>query len=496
MLLYEHSVASHIFTCYAFVSRFNSCPHGYVIETYSKYTFPLCCHLVYIDPSGGFAVASYQLISHASPSGYTGVFESSTDFGSGVAALGDLDRDDIQDIVVGQKEYYYSKGAVNIIFMHTDGTVKSHQMIAYNKGGFTGYLGSYHFGGSVGSIGDLNDDGNMDIVVGSIYYKTPYYASGAAYVIFLNIDGSCLSHQLIADSTGGFTGDFLGRRFGSSVDGIGDLNGDGILDILVGAHLEGTGYTGAVHIIFMQTDGTCLSHQRITPETGGLTFVSGAYDYFGHSGTSMGDLNGDNNTDIAVGCLGCDSSTTTSPGAVFMIFLHTDGTGLSHQKISVSTGGFTGALDYQDYFGQSVGQMGDLNEDGNIDILVGVIYDDDGGGNNGAIYIIFLQSDGTCLSHLKISETSDAAGELTSEFIDYESFGWSVAGIGDLNGDGILDFVVGDQYENAGGYQTGAIYTVFLNGKLFDHSFSVLEIHVSSIIILISIDFLNQILQI
>ncbi len=81
------------------------------------------------------------------------------------------------------------------------------------------------------------------------------------------------------------------------------------------------------------------------------------------------------------------------------------GTVLSHQKISDTEGGFKGALDKGDEFGSSVASLGDLDGDGVGDVAVGATDDDDGGENRGAVWILFLNPDGTVKSHQKISDT-------------------------------------------------------------------------------------------
>ena len=109
----------------------------------------------------------------------------------------------------------------------------------------------------------------------------------------------------------------------------------------------------------------------------------------------------------------------------------------SHQRISDSQGGFLGTLDNEDLFGRSVCNIGDLNGDGITDIAVGAEWDDDGGPRKGAVWILFLNSDGTVGSFQKISETQ---GNFTGVFTSSpELFGVSVANLGDLDGDGIVD---------------------------------------------------------
>ncbi|MCH7638545.1 MAG: FG-GAP repeat protein, partial [Bacteroidetes bacterium] len=116
------------------------------------------------------------------------------------------------------------------------------------------------------------------------------------------------------------------------------------------------------------------------------------------------------------------------------------GTVLSHQKISDTAGDFTGILDDFDFLGSSVAGVGDLDGDGIQDIAVGASNDDDGGDARGAVWVLFLNTDGTVKSHQKISDTE---GGFTGTLDDLDLFGIWVAGVGDLDGDGILDIAVG-----------------------------------------------------
>jgi hypothetical protein len=107
---------------------------------------------------------------------------------------------------------------------------------------------------------------------------------------------SVKSHQKISDLEGGFTGVLSNRdQFGSSVTSIGDLDGDGVVDLAVGAIGDNDGGrdTGAVWVLCMNTNGTVKTHQKISNTEGGFTGVLSNRDQFGSSVTSIGDLDGE-----------------------------------------------------------------------------------------------------------------------------------------------------------------------------------------------------------
>ncbi len=117
---------------------------------------------------------------------------------------------------------------------------------------------------------------------------------------------------------------------------------------------------------------------------------------------------------------------------------------LSHQKISDTEGGFNGIMDNSDGFGISVASLGDLDGDGGADLAVGA-FSDDGGVRRGAVWVLFLNLDGTVKSHQKISDTQ---GGFTGVLDDGDWFGSSVAALGDLDGDGVIDLAVGAIFDD------------------------------------------------
>ena len=132
---------------------------------------------------------------------------------------------------------------------------------------------------------------------------------------------------------------------------------------------------------------------------------------------------------------------------------------ISEMHITSESGGFPEVLDSDDWFGYAVEDIGDLNGDGVHDIAVGVIKDDDGGFNRGAIYIMFLNADGSINDYQKISNTS---GNFNANLDDWDIFGTSLAYLGDINNDGLTEIAVAAEYDGDGGYRRGAVYILSL----------------------------------
>ena len=126
---------------------------------------------------------------------------------------------------------------------------------------------------------------------------------------------------------------------------------------------------------------------------------------------------------------------------------------LFHQKISSTAGNFSGPLDNNDWFGNAAG-LGDLDGDGFADLAVGAAQDGDNGTRHGAVWILFLNADGTVDRHQKINETN---GGFDGELIDWAYFGWATEAIGDVDGDGVIDLAVGATGDTDGGIDAGAV---------------------------------------
>lgn len=352
--------------------------------------------------------------------------------------------------------------------------VESAQKISDTAGNFEGVLDDNdRFGSSVANIGDLDADGVIDLAVGAPLDDDGGTDRGAVWILFMNDDGTVDTDQKISETEGSLSLiDVLedNDQFGSAVAELGDLNGDGILDIAAGAPLDDTGGTdrGAVWILFLDTDGTVLFNQKISDSIISLIDILEDNDQFGGAIANIGDLNNDLIPEIAVGARLSDDGGGDR-GAVWILFMAADGTVTAGQKISDTDGDFAGTLQDGDRFGSSIAGIGDLDGDGIEDIAVGAIGDDDGGTDRGAVWILFMNADGTVRFEQKLSETN---GEFGGGLNDNDHFGSALAGIGDYNGDGIVDIAAGAEQDNDGGSNRGAVWILFMdsNGELISKS--------------------------
>jgi hypothetical protein len=357
--------------------------------------------ILFLRPDG--TVKAHTKISSTS-GGFAGPLDDNDLFGWSVAGLGDLDGDGVPDLAAGgwldddgggpslDEDY----GGIWILFLKPDGTVKSQAKISATQGGFTGLLEQGdRFGSSLSPLGDLDGDGVVDLAAGAIYDDDGGTNCGCVWILFLQLDGSVKAQRKLSNLEGGFSGPLLDNdRFGYSSAALGDLDGDGVVDLAAGAILDGDGgaQRGAEWILFLNADGTVKDRAKISSTQGGFAGPLDDADTFGRASAALGDLDRDGVLDLAVGA-GGDDDGAEGAGAVWLLFLHPDGSVKSHAKLSATQGGFTGTLDDSDDFGQSAASLGDLDHDGVVDLSVGALLDDDGGPERGAVWILFL-SDG------------------------------------------------------------------------------------------------------
>lgn len=356
----------------------------------------------------------------------------------------------------------------------TPGVVLSSAKISSLAGGFAGPLHNLdEFGGAVAWLGDLDGPGPSvaAVAVGAALDDDGSGDRGAVWILFLNASGTVLSSTKISDLVNlpGQPLDGL-DQFGSSLAWLGDLDGEGPSAgaLVVGSPFDDDGGTdrGAVYVLFLSTGGTVLTVQKISALQGNFTGALDNLDEFGDSVANLGDLddNGPSARAIAVGA-GGDDDGGTDRGAVWILFLGSDGTVKSFSKISSTQGNFAGPIHNTDDFGGALAALGDLDVMGPsaLALAVGATFDDDGGLDRGAVWILFLSRAGTVMSQQKISDTQGNFNDILS---DTDEFGGALACVPDLDSIGVSSYVtlaVGIAADDDGGEDRGAIQILFLN---------------------------------
>ncbi len=236
-------------------------------------------------------------------------------------------------------------------------------------------------------------------------------------------------------------------RIGYSVSGAGDVNGDGRADVVVGS-------IGSAYVVFGRTATTRISLPALGTE--GFRIVGTlASDNAGQAVSGAGDVNADGRADVIVGASGASNNTVTGSGSAYVVFGKASTT--SVQLVSLEADGLGFRIDGAlagDGAGEAVAGAGDVNGDGRADILVGAR--DAGVDNQGAAYVVFGK---TSTGGIDLNELADGGFRMDGAAAD-DSAGDAVSGVGDVNGDGRPDVLVGAPSAD-GPRSGGTAYVVF-----------------------------------
>ncbi len=347
-------------------------------------------------------------------------------FGISVGTAGDVNGDGYDDFIVGAMQNDAAGVDAGAAYLYYGGATPDAAADLVLTGAATNDL----FGCSVGTAGDVNNDGYDDIIVGARYNDAGGTTAGRAYVYF----GGATPHKL-PDWT--LTGLAASDNFGISVGTAGDVNKDGYDDVIVGApNNDASGPdAGAAYVFYGGVSPDAIADLTMYGES--------PADYFGLSVGTAGDMNGDGYADVIVGAPLSDVG------------------GLNIGRAYVFRGGATAdavadlalpGVAAGDEFGHSVGTAGDVNDDGYSDVIVGAYYNDTGGSTAGAAYVFYggVSADTVADVTLLGASTNDA-------------FGTSVGAAGDVFGDGFPDVIVGAPYSDLGASQSGAAYVFDFN---------------------------------
>lgn len=269
---------------------------------------------------------------------------------------------------------------------------------------------------------------------------------------------------LTAAIGGALGGAAQGDNLGHSVSHAGDFNGDGIDDFIVGAPFAGSngGTQGAAYIVFGKDAGIPLPLLASQLNSSNFLALYGEAngDQFGSSVSAAGDVNGDGFDDVIVGAPKADANATQR-GEAYVVYGHGGAfpTSFNVGNVDGNTGFKIFGSGSNDALGTSVAGAGDFNGDGLADVIVGATAGNGDQADSGAAYVVFGKTSRTSTTYTSIPSAGEfvtLGGSLAGDMT-----GASVAGGGDLNGDGYSDVIVGAPLAKHGGVSTGVAYVVY-----------------------------------
>ncbi|WP_052055873.1 S-layer family protein [Myxosarcina sp. GI1] len=517
-----------------------------VVGNYNRYTTGGESYVVF----GSSSIGSDDGIDLSSLDGSNGfVLEGNNGdrFGTSVSSAGDVNGDGIEDIIIGAPGTYdYSndtggEGKSYVVFGGTEigssGNLKLEILDGSNGFVINGVDPDDNSGRSVSNAGDVNGDGFDDLIIGAPnatgiattynsasnsydYVDDEYLNNGESYVVFggsnlgsdskINLGSLNGSNGFVLQGIDG-TNKFASRieinydldRFGFSVSGAGDVNGDGFDDLIIGApgiaRYDGSGGgEGETYVVFGGSNlgsGGAFAVDAIDGNNGLVLDAANIYSdssinyfgeiYFGFSVSNAGDVNGDSFDDLFIGAAfsavsrGGTSLTESGKGYVIFGGNEFEDSGVLHPNALDGSNGFTlESSEEGNLLGRAVSNAGDVNGDGFDDLIIGA---PDGGAFNmngyfypgsgsGTSYVVFgsdeVGSEGTI--DVDVLNSNDGIILEGIEKGDRETFdngdrsGYSVSSAGDVNDDGIDDLIIGAPFADLdGNNQTGETYVVF-----------------------------------
>lgn len=367
--------------------------------------------------------------------------------GAGLAHLGDLDGDGLQELALGQPGDEQDVGSLLLLSVDTTGEVQHTQRITRPATLASYYRWQGNWGQRVEALGDWDGDGIPDVAVCEPDARLGALPYGIVWILLLQADGSLKQVIPLHGRVEGLQGVVSsGEHFGQDVLPLGDVDGNGQVDLVVGAPGDPDKARGEVYLLRMAAPdrvGEALPLSEHMPEDWREGLRKG--DQLGYALASPGDLDGNGWPELLVGAPGDDGSGTDQ-GAVHLLWLG-GGLPIRHRTLRNDQGGFDVHLDADDRWGVSLAQIPGLMGDSLKAVATGAYLDDDGSKNRGAIYVLGLDAEGTVQQHHKISFTTpNFEGKASGEY----RWGYSLNPAGDLDGDQRPDLLVNGHLDDRG----------------------------------------------
>jgi len=343
-------------------------------------------------------------------------------FGAAVTNAANFDEDEYHDIAVGapvQSDTTNEPGSVFVFYGSSNPSGNENPDVIID-----GENEDDHFGTSVHGGYDIVGDSKADLIVGAPNYDSGANLSvGRAYV-FAGHHRESLPEELEAgsDAHATLTGEDAADQFGAAVAIVGDVNGDGTLDVAVGAPEYGPG-ASTLGAVYMFLGGAGLSGS-IPADEASMRIVGGGAD-FGIAISAAGDLNADGFDDFVIGAPDWTSGGQNLRGQAYVMYggdrykAYDSQAGLVSKDYTELAVDLYLGDDTGDAMGRGLAAVGDINDDGLDDLAVSAPVHDESGASGGAVFIF-----DSALSFKDVSEDSemDLSGDepYASAVINYD----------------------------------------------------------------------------
>lgn len=389
-----------------------------------------------------------------------------------VAEAGDFNDDGVSDIIVGAytstRKGRSKAGTCYVIYGSTAPPPSIDLARLTQAQGLTiqGAEPKERLGVSVSGLGDFNNDGISDVVVGTLSHRVNGNGShGKFYVLFGSAKPpATIDLASIKEEQGFCAKDVGARSFGYDVSTFGDFNHDGLTDIVAGAFSTNPDYLGwrpLAYIIYGTRTGRFGFERDQFSYEDGVKIESTARERLIGRVSSIGDFNNDGVDDIVVGTIFLGDSKQKNTGVAYVIYGSRVFSSVNLESLTRRQGLIIKGAAPGDRLGMSVSRLGDFNNDGVTDILVGAPSADRFGRKDiGEAYIIYGSTKPPAA--INLATLTGSQGLIIEGAAANDRFGSRLKSFGDFNNDGISDAYIGAAGATANGrINSGASYVIY-----------------------------------
>ncbi len=383
-------------------------------------------------------------------------------FGATATSAGDFNGDGYDDALVTAELANGAAGNATgavFIFFGSASLTTSLRLASSADVVIVGDVPYEHLGSHAARAGDFNADGFEDVVIGVSGDSGAAATAGSARIFYGGDRGPLPWQLLAAQADVTLLGVAAGDRLGTRVAGLGDFDGDGYDDIAVAAPFSGANGSGAgaVYVVFGQASPTAVQSADSAPL---VILGERAYDNLGTSLGAGGDVDGDGFNDLLLGAPVADGSGTDS-GKAYLVVGGSSTLANPIQIASEAAVRIAGAT-AGERFGSAISGLGDVNADGFADIIIGAREGSSGGLRSGSAYIL--------LGGAALPRDVYGGAQMSSVLVGEDALdrlGSATAAVGDFDGDGQADFIVGaPNAAVVSSTVTGAAYLFLGTGSL------------------------------